>query len=349
MATQNISTISDVKVWIEACSETENCEIETLKGDVTFIQSELEPTTDIEENSMVFLEFVPRQFVGNGTDKLWVYIDSENKIRKRDGASPVAVIADAAGNTVGVSENTLDVNVVEIHTNAVNQEFHQDTAITSDFASAVAKQSRSFDVVDATGFTIGDKIKIENGTVEPQFPTILDIATNTITIDRPLDRDYTTSDGIRKVNVNMAVDGSVTPQEFKIEAETSLTNALTHITRVIFEMTHNTAGDLGTFGGIAALTNGVVVRVYKGEFDFWKTITVWRTNADIKRDMYDVAFDARSGGQGDYGTSGRATFTRFGMIGEYDPTQGDFLELLIQDDLTGLLSFRMNAQGHTND
>jgi hypothetical protein len=250
---------------------------------------------------------------------------------------------------VNSSEGALDVHVKEIHTNAVNQEFHQETAIASTFATSVPRFSTSFDVVSAVGFLIGDVIQVENGTVEPHFPTITNIVGNTITINRPLDRAYTTADGIRKVLINMAVLGSpASPQAFSITGEQSL--ALTHITRVIFEMTHSSAGDLGKFGNIdGGLANGVIVRVYKGAFDFYKTVTVWKTNADIKRDMYDVEFDSRAGGGGTYGTSGRVSFTKFGMVGEYDPAQGDKLEVIIQDDLSSLITFTMNAQGHTED
>jgi hypothetical protein len=265
---------------------------------------------------------------------------------------PVPVLASDNGDgtfNMGakLSENALDVHMREIHTNAVNQEFHFSTATQTNFASPVTSQDRTFTVVDATGFSVGDKIEIIDGTTEPQFPTILAISVNDITINRPIDRNYTTSDSIRKVLVNMAVDGSVTPQVFRITGEQA--TVVTHITRVIFEMTHNTAGDLGLFGNQAALTNGVVVRVFKGVPGVWKTITVWKTNADIKRDMYDVQFDSRSGGGGTYGTSGRVTFTRLGMVGEYNPDEGDFLEIMIQDDLTGLVTFQMNAQGHTED
>lgn len=246
-----------------------------------------------------------------------------------------------------VTEGALDVHVKEIHTNAVNQEFHQETATETTFAIAPASQDRTFTVTSAAGFTVGDKIEIIDGVTEPNFPIILVISVNDITIDRPLDRSYTTADKIRKIEVNMAVNGSATPVAFRITGEQSL--AVTHITRVIFDMTHGTAGDLGKFGNLNPLTNGVVVRVFKGEFNFWKTVSNWKTNADIKRDMYDVEFNTRSGGGGTFGTSGRITFTNLGMVGEYDPAQGDFLEILIQDDLTGLETFRMNAQGHTED
>lgn len=83
MATSNIETTSETRIWIQACSASEKCEIESLKGDVSFIESEIMPTIQIEENNMYFLENNPRQFIGNGVSKLWVYIDNASKLRKR--------------------------------------------------------------------------------------------------------------------------------------------------------------------------------------------------------------------------------------------------------------------------
>lgn len=83
MATINIGTNSISKIWIQACNERESCEIESLKGDISFIESANEPVDITEKNNMYFKELTPRQFVGNGKDKLWIYIDKEDKVRKR--------------------------------------------------------------------------------------------------------------------------------------------------------------------------------------------------------------------------------------------------------------------------
>ncbi len=81
--TQNIVSNSPTKEWVEACDENEKCEIESLCGDVSFIESAIQPTTQIEENNMWFKEFEPRDFSGDRTNKLWVFIDKSNKLRKR--------------------------------------------------------------------------------------------------------------------------------------------------------------------------------------------------------------------------------------------------------------------------
>ncbi len=62
--------------------------------------------------------------------------------------------------------------------------------------------------------------------------------------------------------------------------------------------------------------------------------------------MYDVTYAARSGGGGAYGTNARGTFKNAGAVIYLDGDLGDYAEILIQDDLSGLTSFRIKAQGH---
>ena len=249
---------------------------------------------------------------------------------------------------VAVSENTLDVHVKEIHTNMINSTIHFETTTATTFATNVTAQSRSFTVVSATGFSIGDHIQIEDGIVETNFPTITNVVGNVITINRPIDRSYTTSDGIRKILVNMAVDGSVTPVSFKIMAEQS--TSLIHITRLLFNMSHSTAGDMGTFGNLAPLNRGVLFRAFYKRINTYKTVAIWKTNADIAIDMGSVIFDTRSSGGGTYGTSGVWSLSSVGIVAELDPTESpDFLEFLIQDNLSSMVSFTCNFQGYSED
>ena len=67
MATLNITTTSETKEWVLACNAFEQCEIEALSNDVSFLESILQPPLDPKEtNSMYFLKNIPRVFSGNG-------------------------------------------------------------------------------------------------------------------------------------------------------------------------------------------------------------------------------------------------------------------------------------------
>ena len=212
-------------------------------------------------------------------------------------------------------------------------------------AVASSKQDTLIVVTNGGLFSVGDEIQITNGAEGTTFPTITVIATNTLTLDRPLDHAYIIGATVEVVSTNMAVLGTLaSPISFKAEPNSS---ELWHAIRFLFTMTHAAAGDLGLFGNGSALINGVVLRIYKASIDQYGTFTVWKTNSDIKDNMYDVNFDTRSGGGGTYGTTGRGSIKiGTGAVPKVDGADGDFIEMLIQDDLTGLVSFKQKIQGH---
>lgn len=255
---------------------------------------------------------------------------------------PIYALANING--VNTSKNSLDVNIKTVHTSIIDQEFNFKTNVYTMFSSPVIAQDRTFTVIDASGFTVRDKIQIEDGIVETDYPSILSITGNTITIDRPIDKNYTTLDGIRKIISNMNVDGSVTPVSFKVRAETAITAS--HIRRLLIAMTHEIEGDGSTFGGIPELTRGVLFRAYYERTGEYKTIANWKTNSDIASHMYDMTNSDRADKKNLFSTSGRWTITQSGAVAELQPNNIDFLEFLIQDDLTGLATFKIRAQGH---
>lgn len=98
MATTAITTESENKIWVLACTENEQCEIEALNVDVSFIESELHPPVDPKEtNSMYFLKNIPRTFSGDGSDKLWVFIDKKVILRKRPQSGNKKIITSSDG------------------------------------------------------------------------------------------------------------------------------------------------------------------------------------------------------------------------------------------------------------
>lgn len=108
-------------------------------------------------------------------------------------------------------------------------------------------------------------------------------------------------------------------------------------------MTDATAMDDGTFGGMSALTNGVVVRVLNN--GAYRNGACWKTNADIANDMYDFSYVAKPPAGTGYGARGRWTFTNAEVVIELDGTTGDRLEVLVQDALSSLVTFTMKGQG----
>lgn len=261
------------------------------------------------------------------------------------GTPLYVALTDGYGNPIGSYRNSINIHASDVHYEIVNEQFSQATATTTTLDSAVSAGDTSISTVSA--LSVGDQLIIENGSVENPFPIVTAVSGTgpyAITLDSPLDYDHPVGTSVTKTLVNMAVAGSLTsPQSFKVQP---LSGEVMHLTRILIEMTHGTAGDNGLFGNLAALKSGCVLRYYNGATGQNTKFTNWKTNSDMVTDMYDVTYSSRSGGGGAYGTNCRGTFKNADAIIRLDGDAGDYLELLVQDDLSGLVSFRIKAQGH---
>ena len=189
-----------------------------------------------------------------------------------------------------------------------------------------------FSASDPDGVYIGEQIGAPVGSV--------------ITIDTPVNIALPAGSFVAAVTTNMAVDGSSTTQAFAVGPVLTGSLGILHITRIMGHFLDSSAMDDGKFGGIAALTNGCVLRKNDG-----KISTLWnvKTNADLALICYDFSYNDKAGG-GKYGANFRDTYGGQGAHGVVlELLPGEYLELLIQDDLTGLDEFTMMAQGHFKD
>lgn len=169
---------------------------------------------------------------------------------------------------------------------------------------------------------------------------VLNVATDVITLDSPLDYAFTTGASCHRMSIDMTVNGSVTPQEFQISppAGTSW-----DVTKVVFHIEDSTTMDDGTFGGINALTNGIVLQsrngIYKNEFNI-------KRNGDFSLFATKQYVDKPPSGTG-YAINATRTFAGQNETGvTIRLTEGDTLVLIVQDDLTGLDVFNIVVHGH---
>lgn len=197
-------------------------------------------------------------------------------------------------------------------------------------------------VVDGSSVVNGTYICIQEGTRALQAKVLSGGGTNTLTLDTPLDYAFTTAATIANRSPEMNVNGSVTPVVFRLAP---IAGVKWDVTRIIGSMTHSAAPNDGLFGGIDALTRGIVVRKSDG---IHHTIFNAKTNGEMKERMYDVQY-ASAPPTGLEGTSFRRTFAgqdKNGVTIRLDGDLGESLEIIIQDDLSTLASFRVVAQGH---
>lgn len=226
----------------------------------------------------------------------------------------------------------------------VNQLFHKvlSTVTTVDIESEV--NAIDLNVVDSSGFSIGNVLQIKNGSVETTFPTITDITANNIELDRPLDFAYPEGATVNVLRTNISLDtlsASVSiPELYRIAPDPG---QIWYIERVLITMVHSMSGTDDKFGDLDALNNGVLLRgTVNGQT---ATFTNWKTNNDMKLDMFDVLYSSKVGAS-KFGTAGRGSFNRIGVSIQLDGNKGDCVDVIIQDDITGLDSLYIKAQGH---
>lgn len=205
----------------------------------------------------------------------------------------------------------------------------------------VVSLSYAIEAVPGHNISINDEILLLDVVGERVFLCkVLDVVTNTITVDRPIDHTFPATATLgRIVTTNMAVDGSSDPQIFSTRAGATPTD----YTRFMMTIISNTIMDDGKFGSLAALTRGLVFRVVNS---FQKTIFNFKTNGDISQFCYDIRYSDKAPA-GSYGFNARISFggqDKHGVVLRIQ--NSDVLQWVIQDDLRDLDSLRISAQGH---
>jgi hypothetical protein len=262
----------------------------------------------------------------------------------------VHAVDEVSGEVVPIDSlrNALSVHVEDVHNVLVNKSLHFHTATITTLAAATTGDGTEYQitVASAIGFNVGDFLHIEDGVQEPTHPQIIAIAGNVFDLDRRIDEVHPIGTDVGKAILDLAttIGTLAAPIVYFVQP---VPGQIWHITRLLIAMAHSSAGDLGKFGNLASLINGVVIRIRTN--GTYRTYTNWKNSGDMKGDMYDIQFDSRSGGGGDFGTSGRWTFAKSGMTIKLDGDTDDQIQVFVQDDLTGLGFLTLKVQGHLND
>jgi len=238
-----------------------------------------------------------------------------------------------------------NATIIDNDTEPVDAYFHRvDSTFTlaaDTTASTKTTLNYDFEATTGHGIAVDDYVHLveEDRDLMAQ---VKNVATDTITLDRPIDYVYTAANtGGEIVTINLSVDGSTTPQIFKIKS--GITPAfIRRVIITIFDASPATMDD-GTFGNIAALSNGLVLRQIN---DYQKTIWAVKTNGDFAQWAYDTTYTANAP-QGDSGFRCRMTFGGLDKHGVVLEVAGeDELQWIVQDDLTDLDSITITAQGN---
>lgn len=230
--------------------------------------------------------------------------------------------------------------------------FLQERAVVS-LASDTAIGDRTVELAGGHGAVVGEILEMAvTGGAEFMQSEILAVVSNTITVDQPVNRIYTTAGttALRSTE-DLLVDGSSVPQIFSV---LPLPSQSGDMVRIIIEMRGGSGDslDFSTFGSGPALVNGCVLRV-KNQDGTFKNLFNFKSNGDFIKQAYDHVFlEPRIGNTIGAFTS-RLTWggqSKHGVIIRLDGSLGQELQVVIQDNITeathGNTLFNLMAQGH---
>jgi hypothetical protein len=251
---------------------------------------------------------------------------------------------------IGTSFDGLDVNVQDQTTPPIAYFFTQQQGAKTTVATATAIDDSSVTITDASGCSIGDYFGMFNADNpidnRAYFGIIQNIATNTVTLDTPIDFAFQIGDTAACFTRDMNVTASQgSPEVFQVEVGSAATQSI-DITRLMFTCLTDSAVDLSKFGDIVdGIENGLVLRRVNG---FTNNIWNIKTNGELANLAYDFDVNtATNPAQGQDGFLCRYTFAgpdKHGVAVRLDP--GDSLQLIVQDDLSSLIKYRVIAEGH---
>ena len=259
----------------------------------------------------------------------------------------IARVHDGYGNPIGSLGGALDVHDADPHKRVYNQPLHFDSATTTTLSAPATSLSNQITLTSAVGFAVGNEIKIENGSQEPVFFTIITLVGTLATLDIPLTFNHPAGTDVTKIHTNLAdtgVTAGATLAAPVIFTSHIPASTVVHITSMSIIMTDTSAMDFTTFGGAPALVNGLVLRaISSGQTGAY---TNWKRNLDLGLDAFPVLFQTKIGG-GDYGLSAIYNIKQStGSIIYLDGSLGDKMEALAQEPLTGNVVIKIQLQGH---
>jgi hypothetical protein len=255
-------------------------------------------------------------------------------------------IKDASGNVMTLEDNgSLPVTLQDQVTPAIIAPLRKELGVDVLTADMVIDEL-VISVGNATGRVQGEVVLLRDVTNNRfSFFEIVSINVNDITVDRPIDFAYTVANStVSYATDNLAVNGSVTPEVFSLRNSANPQIPTTaDITRIIITMITNTGCTLPDFGDLGKLTNGITLRHTDGEI---RNLFNVKNNQEMAGIAYDLTFYTAAG-QGQDGLACRMTFAGQNKIGVAIRLNTDEdLQLYIGDDLSGLIDFRVIAEGH---
>lgn len=199
------------------------------------------------------------------------------------------------------------------------------------------------DITVEAGHSIapGNMINIREGAHICQSEVVA-VNVNDITLDQPAPCIFTVGASIERATKQMAVDGSVTTQTY---SQTPPPLVKWDVIGFSVHIVDNLELDDTKFGGLAALTNGVAMRISTASGYF--NLGVAKTNGDLFLLLSEGQYSDKAGGGGYAGFWSGLIRERLGVTARISGANNDAIQVLVQDDISDLTTMEIVVQGHT--
>lgn len=265
------------------------------------------------------------------------------------GVNDAGTIYPFKGSRMGDSDYLAhDVFIQDQHTPAMLAFFHQEIQTDLSFAVDPSPGDWTITLNAGHGFTApGEKIEILEG-AGVQYCEVVNVAGNVLTLDEMVLGDFSLAANIHRVTDSLKVNGAVTRQTFFTYPPPGVDY---DVTGIRLNMTTTAAPDDSVFGDITALLRGVNFHVLVAEGVPFSLGSV-HTNGDLALLTGSVEYFTKAGGgahsvravgriKNDWGVTLRLRGTVSGGVYTRDE-----MRLVVQDDLTSLISISALIYGH---
>lgn len=242
------------------------------------------------------------------------------------------------------SNGAIPVNIQDQHSRAFDFFFSQDVGSPTTLTTDTAEGDYAISCTTGHGLIALDHLTMFDTVTQRGYTgEVVSVAgDNTVNLDRAINAVFPSATTVvQEETPELNVNGAITRQTFTVDAP--LLGEL-DITRLLFQMTTTGAPTYNLFGDLTALTRGVQLRGLDGQIsNHWNV----KSNAELANLMFDFNIYLSTHPQGVNGLAGRLTYagqSKHGVTLRISP--GESLEIIIQDDLSSLLSFRIIACGH---
>lgn len=222
------------------------------------------------------------------------------------------------------------------------------TAPRGDVVTATAATQGEYSVTLEAGHGAVVGYVIESRTADNYVQAlIIAVVGDVITVNTPWSRTFPIGTVVALGDPRMDVLGAATPAGAVVYSIDPSALQRIDVTRIIVSIEDTTAMDFTTFGNLAALANGCVLRKLQSDGNF-NNLFAWRTNGDLIERAFEHTFQSKVGGGG-FGFVAKSTWAGPGNRGvslRLAGTDDEQLQLVVQDDLRALSKFRCIVQGH---